>query len=313
MASDIKGKISQINGKPLVDIGLRNDIGDLSLVNGTLVDFVNSKPSLGQVRDEIGKVIGDAPEAFDTLKEIADWIGEHGTDFTKLSEKVDTKLDKITSIASYNRLYGVTQSGSQRTYNISKSPQDSAIPQYKSTGQLQVNDPIDSKDVANKQYVLNTAVNKLTTTQKAGSIVYGRSSTGTEEGVNYRSSAEYGYDLVYRDGNGRAQIKDPANDLDISNKKYVDESLEKKVDKVAPGSKWQLYGVGSETTQLPNGATISTTHQALPNTVINRDGNGRAEIESPVTDLNIVNKKYVDTSLKTKLDKVEITSGKYKA
>lgn len=67
-----------------------------------------------------------------------------------------------------------------------------------------------------------------------------------------------------------------------------------KVDKGQPGSKWQLYGIGSKTTPLPNGNTISTAEQALPMTVINRNTDGRAEIATPINPLDIVNKQYAD-------------------
>lgn len=71
----------------------------------------------------------------------------------------------------------------------------------------------------------NKKVSKLTLEQKAGSIVYGRNNTGTEEGVNYRSTAQYGSDLVYRNADGRAEIKDPINPLDIVNKQYADDII----------------------------------------------------------------------------------------
>jgi len=77
----------------------------------------------------------------------------------------------------------------------------------------------------------NSKVSKISINQKLGSIVYGRSSSGVEEGVNYRSSAQYGGDLVYRDTNGRAQIKDPVNNLEIANKQYVDIADNNKLDK----------------------------------------------------------------------------------
>ncbi len=100
-----------------------------------------------------------------------------------------------------------------------------------------------------------------------------------------------------RDENGNFQVGTPKVDGDATNKEYVDNLLSTKVDKGQPGSKWQLYGIGSKTTPLPNGNTISTAEQALPNTVINRNGEGRAEVAAPVNNLEIANKQYVDTKV----------------
>lgn len=124
------------------------------------------------------------------------------------------------------------------------------------------------KAVVNKEYIgnvvepieekINNKVSKLTTTEKAGSIVYGRSSVGTEEGVNYRSSAQYGSDLIYRDANGRAEIKDPVNDLDIANKEYVDTTINQKV-----ASAYIYKGSVQTYADLPTDADIGDVYNVI--------------------------------------------------
>lgn len=79
-----------------------------------------------------------------------------------------------------------------------------------------------------------------------------------------------------------------------ADKTYVDEKLDTKVDKVAKTDKWQLYGVGDKNVDLPNGTTINAESRAVAHTVMNRDGYGRAKINTPVDDLDISNKQYVD-------------------
>lgn len=74
----------------------------------------------------------------------------------------------------------------------------------------------------------------------------------------------------------------------------VDAKLDNKVDKVAKTDKWQLYGVGDKNVDLPNGRTINAESKAVAHTVMNRDGYGRAKINTPVDDLDISNKQYVD-------------------
>ncbi len=61
------------------------------------------------------------------------------------------KLDKITSTASTNRLYGITLAGTQRTFNISKAPNDGAVAQFNPQGNLQSNNPVNDLDVVNKR------------------------------------------------------------------------------------------------------------------------------------------------------------------
>lgn len=72
-------------------------------------------------------------------------------------------------------------------------------------------------------------VDKIPASVKLGSIVYSRSAGGVEEGLNYRSTTQWGSDLVYRDENGRSEIKDPINDLHIANKHYVDTTINQKL------------------------------------------------------------------------------------
>ena len=106
--------------------------------------------------------------------------------------------------------------------------------------------------------LLNNKVSKLTTIEKAGSIVYGRSSVGTEEGVNYRSSAQYGSDLIYRDANGRAEIKDPVNNLDIANKEYVDTTINQKL-----ASTYVYKGSVQTYADLPTDANIGDVYNVI--------------------------------------------------
>ena len=93
--------------------------------------------------------------------------------------------------------------------------------------------------------------------------------------------------------------------LCAENMNHLEDGIDSKVDKVEKTNKWQLYGIGDKNWDLPNGNTIDTDSRPTPNTVINRNGYGRAQIETPTIDKEIANKKYVDdirTNLDTKLD-----------
>lgn len=83
--------------------------------------------------------------------------------------------------------------------------------------------------------------------------------------------------------------------LCAENMNHLEDGIDSKVDKVEKTDKWQLYGVGDKNVDLPNnGKTINAESKAVAHTVINRNGYGRAEINNPVNDLDIANKKYVD-------------------
>ena len=126
--------------------------------------------------------------------------------------------------------------------------------------------------------------------------MYGITASGNQ--TTYSISVSPNNNALARfDTNGVLQSNSPINNTDVTNKEYVDNLASTKVDKGQPGSKWQLYGIGSKTTPLPNGNTIATAEQALPNTVINRNTEGRAEIATPINDLDIANKGYVDTKV----------------
>lgn len=90
------------------------------------------------------------------------------------------------------------------------------------------------------------------------------------------------------------------------NQDVIDElnkKLDGKVDKIEKTNNWRVYGVGSKQLDLPNGNSIDVSDQPIPNTLINRNANGTAQINNPVDDKDIANKQYIDTKLNDKVDK----------
>ena len=47
------------------------------------------------IADKIAEVVSNAPEAFDTLKEIADWVGEHEQDVLSMQTSISANASKI--------------------------------------------------------------------------------------------------------------------------------------------------------------------------------------------------------------------------
>lgn len=52
------------------------------------------------VADEIAKVVGDAPESFDTLKEISDWISSHSESAAAMNSAIQTNTSDIADLAA---------------------------------------------------------------------------------------------------------------------------------------------------------------------------------------------------------------------
>ena len=111
-------KISQFNGYNLVDSELRTQIGEIDFGGKTLVAALEDKASAAQLqanKDKIAEcerninaavtriesIIGSAPEGFDTLKEVSEWIEAHGADFTALKNSVDNLPDINEMLQSY--------------------------------------------------------------------------------------------------------------------------------------------------------------------------------------------------------------------
>lgn len=51
-----------------------------------------------KVADAVAKIVADAPEAYDTLKEIADWITTHTTDATAMNTQINTNKEDIATL-----------------------------------------------------------------------------------------------------------------------------------------------------------------------------------------------------------------------
>ena len=65
-----------------------------------------------QVSDAVAAIVADAPEAYDTLKEISDWISNHADDAAAMNSQINTNK---TDIASLKALVGTLPEGSAST------------------------------------------------------------------------------------------------------------------------------------------------------------------------------------------------------
>lgn len=61
-----------------------------------IIALVANKASLGDIDTKIAALIDGAPEAYDTLKELADYIATNETVMTALNAAIGNKVDKVT-------------------------------------------------------------------------------------------------------------------------------------------------------------------------------------------------------------------------
>lgn len=204
---------------------------------------VNATPNTIMLRDSNGASYVQTPSnpASTNIVNIA-YLYKYTSDYVTGISSVEVTNNSLVKRSSSGLIYGATPTDT----NPSNEPKAVVNKEYIGN----VVEPIEEK--------INNKVSKLTTTEKAGSIVYGRSSVGTEEGVNYRSSAQYGSDLIYRDANGRAEIKDPVNDLDIANKEYVDTTINQKL-----ASTYVYKGSVQTYADLPTDANIGDVYNVI--------------------------------------------------
>ena len=65
----------------------------ISTLNGTGDGSVKKA-----VADAVAKIVADAPEAYDTLKEISDWISTHTSDAATMNSQIKTNKEDITKL-----------------------------------------------------------------------------------------------------------------------------------------------------------------------------------------------------------------------
>ena len=255
---------------------------------------VNATPNTIMLRDNNGASYVQTPSnpASTNIVNIA-YLYKYTSDYVTGISSVEVTNNSLVKRSSSGIIYGATPTDT----NPNNEPKAVVNKEYIGN----VVEPIE-EEITNK-------VNKISTIEKAGSIAYGRSSVGTEEGVNYRSSAQYGSDLIYRDANGRAEIKDPVNDLDIANKEYVDTTINQKLAStyVYKGSV-QTYADLPTDTDIGDVYNVIEAYQSYPaGTNFAWTGTQWDALGGSVDLSNYATKQEVANDLSSKLDKVSTT------
>ena len=127
--------------------------------------------------------------------------------------------------------------------------------------------------------------------------------TYTADGGAQTHTSQYEVDVPIFAGDGISiSAKSDSTGIVITNSDHA--ALAGKLDKVTGTTTYtQAY------MKVPNGGQgmINVSANAIANSIVYRDGNGRANIATPVDNTNIANKEYVDTADSKKLDKKTTT------
>lgn len=136
----------------------------------------------------------------------------------------------------------------------------------------------------------NGKLDKVSTTA-ARARVYGVRNDGTQ--IMYDvSQLNISGSVVRRDGLN-INIGTATDGSHATNKEYVDNALNNKLDKITTTGTTRAYVVNTNGSQ----GAVRITQDVVATTLMARDTNGRSKIQTPVDNLEIANKQYVDTSI----------------
>lgn len=100
---DISGKVDKIKGKSLIadtEIERLKSVKnyDDTEIKTELAKKANSTDVTKEISDKIAEVVSDAPESFNTLKEISDWISGHENDASAMNSAIKDNKNAITTL-----------------------------------------------------------------------------------------------------------------------------------------------------------------------------------------------------------------------
>lgn len=78
----------------------QSDLTALTNLVGTLPSTATATTVTGYITEAVAAIVADAPEAFDTLKEIADWIGENPDSVATMNSAIQTNATNITNLTT---------------------------------------------------------------------------------------------------------------------------------------------------------------------------------------------------------------------
>ena len=133
----------------------------IATLNGTGEGSVSK-----QVADAVAQIVADAPEAYDTLKEISDWISSHASDASAMNSQINTNK---TDIANLTALVGT----------LPETATSDTVVGYigEAIAALKIGDYAKATDLAAAVARIGTAEGKITTLEGQVATINGDAST----------------------------------------------------------------------------------------------------------------------------------------
>lgn len=100
---DYYGKIYLLSASDTkAEIQTANDLNFFSRKNsakgGETIDAYTKAETDIRITEKVAEIVADAPEDFDTLKEMSDWIASHEDDATAMNSAIQTNANNISSL-----------------------------------------------------------------------------------------------------------------------------------------------------------------------------------------------------------------------
>lgn len=169
------------------------------------------------------------------------------------------------------------------------------------SGDISITTPIDdtlsdtsTNAVQNK--VVKAAIDGKLSRTTNRQVVYITNSVGVDTTLPYEYIARTGT-IAVRDAGGVLKVGTPVANNDATTKKYVDDASNGKLDKISSLTYEAYVHVGNIQSTMPFTASMDNSAGANCAVLLGRDSNGRAQVNEPVEDKDIANKKYVDTAI----------------
>lgn len=72
----------------------KKDIDELQINKVNASDVYTKEEVINKITEKVSEIVADAPEDFDTLKEMSDWINSHEGSAAEMNAAIKSKVDK---------------------------------------------------------------------------------------------------------------------------------------------------------------------------------------------------------------------------
>lgn len=99
-ANDVNFKCFSVKGGEITydDTAIKADISNLQNEKADKSDVYTKTETDNKITEKVAEIVADAPEDFDTLKEMSDWIAGHENDASAMNSAIQSNANNISSL-----------------------------------------------------------------------------------------------------------------------------------------------------------------------------------------------------------------------